>query len=300
MFFDDFPSFYETSHTAATARRLNLRHHAMIEANRDILESARVLDLASHDGRWSFAALKAGAKHVIGVEARHELVDNANKTFAEYGVDPNTYEFVRGDMFRVLRTRDFEVDVVLCFGFIYHTLRYPELFGGILDAGPRHVVLDTKVLLGDEPVVGLLVNRTGVQSNAAADRFSHRRKVVAGWPSLPALRLMLDTYDMEVEQEFDWPALLASNPDFQSVGGDYRDGYRVTLRCRTRPEGLPDSRQSRKANPVPVPATAGRRWRLAGGAKVLAPAGRSRSPRMLRALAAAQGDPGAPRGRRPR
>lgn len=234
MFFDDYPLFYETSETASSATRLNLRHHAMIEANRDILEGARVLDLASHDGRWSFAALKAGAAHVTGVEARRELVDNARKTFAEYGVPGHQYRFIRGDMFKVLARRAFDVDVVLCFGFIYHTLRYGELFRGIMEAKPRHFVLDTKVILGDEPMVRLNVNKTGVQSNAARDELSHGRRAIAGWPSVPALRLMLDVYDFDVEEQYDWPALLATRPETVKSMGDYNTGHRVTLRCRSR------------------------------------------------------------------
>ncbi|MGH3315688.1 MAG: methyltransferase domain-containing protein [Nocardioidaceae bacterium] len=234
FFFDDYPLFYETSDTAATARRLDLRQRAMIGANREILQGARVLDLASHDGRWSFAALKAGAEHVVGVEARAELVGNARRTFAEYGVPDDRYEFVRGDLFRVLHRRDFEVDVVFCLGFMYHTLRYPDLLRGIMDAGPRHCVIDTKVMLGDEPLVHLLVDRAGVQSNGSRDRVSNGPKVLAGWPSLPALRLLLDAYDFDVEDEFDWAGLLAVNPEARPALRDYDTGNRVTLRCRSR------------------------------------------------------------------
>jgi Methyltransferase domain len=243
VFFDDYPLFYETSETASSATRLNLRHQAMIEANRDILEGARVLDLASHDGRWSFAALKAGAAHVIGLEARRQLVDNANKTFAEYGVPTDRFQFIQGDMFRVLSQRDFDVDVVMCLGFIYHTLRYGELFRGILDAKPEHCILDTKVILGDEPLVRLNVNRTGVQSNAARDQVSHGRRAVAGWPTVNALKLILDVYDFDVEEQYDWPALLESRPDALRAAGDYNTGNRVTMRCR-----------SRQPQPTPGPA----------------------------------------------
>jgi hypothetical protein len=51
MFFDDYPAFYASSRTAAFPARLGLRHRAIIERNRDVLAGARVLDLASHDGR---------------------------------------------------------------------------------------------------------------------------------------------------------------------------------------------------------------------------------------------------------
>jgi hypothetical protein len=234
MFFDDYPEFYETSKTAAFPVRLNLRHQAMIESNSDILAGARVLDLASHDGRWSFAALKAGAEHVTGLEARGELVANANRVFAQYGVPAESYEFIQGDMFRVLRERHFDVDVVLCLGFVYHTLRYGELFHGIMDASPRFCILDTKVHRSDEPLVRVLTNRTSAQGHAAKDDLSHGGRALAGYPSVAALELMLDVYAFDVEGQFDWGALLATFPEPLRALRGYARGERVTLRCRSR------------------------------------------------------------------
>jgi len=235
MFVDEHDRFRVTSRTAASAARLNLRHEAMIAANRDILTGARVLDLASHDGRWSYAALQAGAAHVTGVEARRPLVQNARETFREYGVPRGSYEFIRGDMFQVLAKKRFKVDVVLCLGFMYHTLRYLELLKGIRDLAPKYLVLDTKVIIDDRPMIELKVNQTKVESNAAADAVSHGDKAVAGWPSVPAIELMLDVYDFDVEEQFDWPGLIAATPDAQ-IGSvrDYYTGKRVTLRCRLR------------------------------------------------------------------
>lgn len=234
MFFDDYPLFATTSETASSTSRLNLRHKAMIEANRDILTGARVLDLASHDGRWSFAALKAGATHTIGVEARQGLVEGAEKVFAEYGVDTGSYDFICDDLFEVMRERDFDVDVVMCFGFIYHTLRYPELLHGITKASPMHCLIDTKVIKAEEPMVMLLPNDTRAQSNAARDNTSTGSTVIAGWPSVPALHMLLDTYGIEVESQFDWPRLLAEHPEVLRTVRDYHTGRRVTLRCRRR------------------------------------------------------------------
>jgi len=232
MFFDDYPAFCGPGSTAATPRRLNLRHQGIIEANAGVLAGARVLDLASHDGRWSFAALKAGARHVIGVEAREELVDAANAVFVEQGVPAEDFTFVAGDMFQVLRERDFEVDVVLCLGFIYHTLRYGELFSAIADTGARHCILDTKVEVSEEPVIRLFSNRTERRANAAEDDLSKGGRTLAGYPSVAALELMLDVYGFDVEEQFDWPALLASQRG-KGLSG-YSTGERVTLRCRSR------------------------------------------------------------------
>ena len=84
-FLDKFPRFYTTSHTSPDPHRLNSRYEAIIAKNADRLAGKRVLDIASHDGRWTFAALSAGAAHVTGAEPRRELIDNAESTFAESG-----------------------------------------------------------------------------------------------------------------------------------------------------------------------------------------------------------------------
>ncbi len=235
MFFDDYDRFRTTSTTATSATRLNLRHQAMIESNRDILEGARVLDLASHDGRWSFAALQAGASHVTGVEARGRLVRNSRATFADYGIPSRSYRFMRGDMFKVLRDEKLDVDVVMCLGFMYHTIRYAELLRGMRDANPKYLIIDTKVTLDDRPVIELRRNATAAESNAARDEVSHGDLALAGWPSVPALEMMLGVYDFEVEERFDWPSLIGSQPQGTIRAlRDYHTGNRVTLRCRTR------------------------------------------------------------------
>ncbi len=239
MFFDDYPLFVTTSKTASSTSRLNLRHLAMIESNKDILEGARVLDLASHDGRWSFAALKAGAAHVTGVEARRGLVEGAEKTFAEYGVDKGAYDFVRGDLFAVLQERDFDVDVVMCLGFMYHTLRYPELLYGMTKATPTHCVIDTKIIQTDEPTVLLRTNDTRAQSNAAKDDTTRGSTAIAAWPSLPALHMLFHTYGMYLEDQFDWLGLLAGNQDRLGSVRDYHTERRVTLRYRRRDDDGP-------------------------------------------------------------
>lgn len=104
--------------------RLNLRYEAIFGENRDIFAGASVLDLASHDGRWSLAALATGARSVVGIEARPELVKSAMENLAGYGYRADRARFVTGDVHDVLSTHDLGADVVLCLGFLYHTLRY--------------------------------------------------------------------------------------------------------------------------------------------------------------------------------
>lgn len=209
----------------------------MIAANRDVLADARVLDIASHDGRWSFAALQAGAKEVTGIEVRQQLVDSATETFTHYEVDSGRYQFIRGDVFDVLANNQIDVDVVMCLGFLYHTLRFPELLTRLRELRPRHLIIDTNVSpdRDDEaaPVIRLLRDDTSKQQHAADDAYSHNGVTLAGKPSLAAVRQMLEAYDFEVEDVYDWQGLLAAHPSVDGAA-DYQKGLRVTVRSRPR------------------------------------------------------------------
>jgi hypothetical protein len=229
MFFDDHPEFLETSTTARSVGRLNLRHLAIIDDHRDILRGARVLDIASHDGRWSFAALEAGAAHVTGIEGRPDLVETARRTLAAKGVDSSRFEFVAGDVHDVLTAGVWKMDVVMCLGFLYHTLRYPELFAGIRATGARYVIVDSKVGPNtNRSVVRVISNPGEIQSMAVEDRFSHHGKSLVGIPNPRAIRQMLRMYGYEVTGEPDWASLTAKHPEIGSVK-DYATGERITL-----------------------------------------------------------------------
>ncbi len=228
MFFDEHPEFLDTSDTASSKGRLNLRHVAIIEEHREVLDGARVLDIASHDGRWSFAALQAGASHVTGIEGRDHLVANANKTFAAKGIDESRFRFILGDAHDTLTAGVGTFDVVMCLGFLYHTLRYPELFAGIRRTGARHVLVDTRVLPGSARVVKVVGNAEGPESMAIGDRFSHQGKSLVGIPSASAVEHMLQTFGFDVVSRPDWARIKREHPEIGRAK-QYERGERVTM-----------------------------------------------------------------------
>ena len=249
MFGDDYPRFIELSDLTPKAQRLyprerhrgeteqrnrmNERYEAMFASNRDIFDGARVLDLASHDGRFSFAALKTGAAHVTGVEVRQSLVDRAQEAFAFYEQDPETYRFVCGDIFDVLAREKFDVDVVLCFGYLYHTYRHTELMYRIHNMAPRHLVVDTMVTRETKPTLKAILEEDVEDIRSAAlDDFAVDRVLVLR-PSVPALEMLVSAYGFEVESLYDWKSRLSGRPPMPGLEG-YANGTRVTLRCRSR------------------------------------------------------------------
>jgi Methyltransferase domain len=231
-FFEHFPRFYLTSSTAPTTARLNLRYEAIFGENRDIFAGASVLDLASHDGRWSLAALANGARSVTGIEARPDLVKAATENLAEYGYEADRVRFVTGDVHEVLNTQDFEADVVLCLGFLYHTLRYNELLHGIRRTNARHLIIDTfsPHMMGPVPNVTVLTELADEEGKAAADHYADGPSVLVGCPNLAAIRAMLGAYGYRVERLSDWAGLLRDNPGTDNCG-DYANEKRITARC---------------------------------------------------------------------
>ena len=247
MFADDYPRFIELSEFTPEwedrrpdkrgadeqRSRMNERYEALFASNKDIFDGARVLDLASHDGRYSFAALKTGAAHVIGVEVRQSLIDRAHEAFAFYDQPPETYRFVRGDIFEVLAREKFDVDVVLCFGYLYHTYRHTELMYRLHHLAPRHLIVDTMVTLETQRTLRL-IREADVQDirSAAQDAYSVGRVLVLR-PSVPALQMLVRSYGFEIESMYDWKDRLAGRPHVLGVDG-YATGTRVSMRCRSR------------------------------------------------------------------
>ena len=77
--------FTETSQVWAYPDRLNWRCELLLTRQKHVVEGKRILDLASHDGRFSYACLKLGAKHVTGVEGRPHLVEHAKNNLSTMG-----------------------------------------------------------------------------------------------------------------------------------------------------------------------------------------------------------------------
>ena len=226
-FFDSYPRFYSTSVTSPAPNRLNRRHQALIESNREFIQGKSLLDIASHDGRWSFAAHRAGARQVLGIEARNHLVENARATLRDYQVPDDRVRFVVGDVFAELdRLEPGGFDTVLCFGFFYHTLHHMLLLAKIARLTPQHLILDTAIDLDPGPTI--VVRNEGVdhESAGAIADAGNPDRVVVGTPTRSAMELMLSSSGFSSIRYYDWPR--AGLKNWKDLG-DYRQGRRVSL-----------------------------------------------------------------------
>lgn len=204
-FFDSYPRFFSTSATASAPDRLNARYTALIASNRNILSGRRVLDIASHDGRWSLAAHEAGAEYVLGIEARQHLVDAALANMRAYRVPENRVAFRQGDvMIELDRLAGGSFDTVLCFGFLYHTIDHMPLLRKFARLGPAHLVIDTTISLRRASILEVLDEMTEHESAAAVGEPGDPARAVKGLPSRAALELMLRAVGFPTLRYYDW------------------------------------------------------------------------------------------------
>ena len=193
-FFDEYSSFYKTGQTGTKPKMLNARFHALIENNREIIENSTILDLANHDGRWSLAALKNGAKKVYGIEGKEDLVQKGLENMKKYEIPEDKYNFVVGDIFEeIKKIPSREIDVVFCFGIFYHVSNHMELLKEIKKLQPKYLILDTEINKSKSPIV-----RFRKEPYYTPDSTISFEKFIAGRPSQSALNMMLDALDFKI------------------------------------------------------------------------------------------------------
>jgi hypothetical protein len=128
----------------AISYRLNWRCEILLTRNQEAIKGKRILDLASHDGMFSYACLKLGAGHVTGVEGRGYLIKSAIDNLSGLGYTPEQFNFIQDDVFDYLaQVKPGEFDTILCFGIFYHTVRQFEMLREIKRIHPTHFILDT-------------------------------------------------------------------------------------------------------------------------------------------------------------
>jgi hypothetical protein len=232
QFFSQHDRFLQSSPVGNWPDRLNLRHEAIIQRIAPQLQGARVLDIASHDGRWSFAALEAGAAHVTGVEVRPEL-----SAAAQTNIDSDRFDAVTGDVFAQRAIFEQPFDVVLCLGFLYHTTRHEEIFDLIRSTHAKTVVIDTRLTPGEGTFVQIRKERADHPANGMAERGVRDQMILHGWPTRDAVIFMLNHFGYSVDLT-DWPALIARHGVYADTNrghgpdnpvGDYAAGDRGTF-----------------------------------------------------------------------
>lgn len=211
--------------------RMNWRHAHIIVPIEDEIRGARILDLGSHDGRWPCAYADAGAREVIGIEGRAELVEEfaafpaANKDRVKLRVG----DFVDGMDALIAAGETF--DIVSCLGVYYHTMQHYRMMCQMAMLKPKLIIIDSEFARSEDAVI-LMSRENPVKRLNSTEQFKGQDFVPVGFPSAQAARLMAKSvgYDMKI---VNWNV-----PEDQRLGvKDYYDRFenRVRLTAVLRP-----------------------------------------------------------------
>lgn len=186
--------------------RLNKRYEFLIEPYASELAGARVLDLASHDGRWSYALSAAGASQVLGIEARADQIAQ----FDGYPAGPvkDRVSFVQGDVYAEiprLAAAGERFDVVAVYGLYYHVMDHYGLLTRIHQLQPRLVIIDSEFDVSPEATIRIVTEPTDSHLNSIA-YVADQVKAPVGIPSRRALELMAGSLGYSVDWA-DWDSL---------------------------------------------------------------------------------------------
>ena len=216
--------------------RLNKRYNALIDFNKNIIQGKRILDIASYDGRWTYAALKVDAKNVIGIELLPSSVKQANKNMSRHPDLEGKYQFIVGNVeTEIMKFEEGSFDTIFCFGYFYHTVNQMKLMQEFSRLNPDNIIFDTSVSKLEKPVI--LLRKTQIKNpNALRGKITPKLNdtIIEGWPSRSALEMMLtqigydyEYYNWHNQGIIEWEKL-----------GDYKSGLRITLRAKRKSQNL--------------------------------------------------------------
>lgn len=199
-FIDDLPHYVEGG---PASKRMNRRHDFLIKDFAEDIAGAKVLDLASHDGRWCYAFAGAGAASVVGIEARPHLVAE----FPDYP-DPalrGKVDLRVGDLFDGIRSeiaKGETYDVVSVLGILYHIMDHFSLFQLLRELKPKLVIVDSEFVLRDNATIQLIYERTDNILNAAP-QYSGQKRALKGVPTFSAMEMIAESLNYDIDWS-DW------------------------------------------------------------------------------------------------
>ncbi|MEL6550499.1 MAG: class I SAM-dependent methyltransferase [Pseudomonadota bacterium] len=242
--FDFIPSLEGYDEGPTGAHRLNRRYDMIVAPFKAELSDARVLDLASHDGRWPYALAHAGAREVVGIEARQALIDR----FAAFpdNAAKGRVRLQQGDIFagmEELVAAGETFDVVAVYGIFYHITEHYRLVLLAQALKPKLIIIDSEfIVASDGPIVRFMREETSNALNTVA-RAEGREVELVATPSMRLVDVFGEVTGWSTEW-IDWDVL----PVEERAGlGDYfrQNAQRRRGTVALRPLGSFDPKEKR-------------------------------------------------------
>jgi len=207
------------------ASRLRERYKHIIERNLDAIEGKRILDIAANNGRWTYAALAAGASHVVSVEGREERVADAIEFLDKKGF-AGKYTANIGDMYDFLYDhREDSFDTLLCLGIYYHVMDHSHFLRLMTRMQPETIIIDSGFVRSFRNTVHVQIEDPDLHLNALSVYEGQKHEPV-GFISLGLMIQMAWNQGYNCRPVVWNPTDIENRPSVQ----DYMMGRRFTLR----------------------------------------------------------------------
>jgi SAM-dependent methyltransferase len=123
---------------------LNSRIEVLLEQNRDCIRGRRILDIGSHIGTFSYAALRMEGKCVHGIDTEADTVKRCHDLFRQHEVPSSDYRFEVADVMVFLNNLpDNYYDTIFCFGTLYYIEEPLGLLRQMNRVASQAIILDT-------------------------------------------------------------------------------------------------------------------------------------------------------------
>ncbi len=214
--------------------RQRQRHAFLIEPFLDDIKGAKVLDIAAHDGRWSYALAEAGAESVLGIEGRADLVELFDELPDSAAKERVT--LAAEDLFDALDRLIAEkqtFDVVALFGIMYHVMDHFRIVRQCVQLSAKLIIIDSEFMKGVNPYIQMVKERTDVEINATP-QIGGQEVAIKGVMSNAAMERIAEALSCEIEW-LPWENLPKEN---RTVVRDYFRGPQkkmVRRTCALRP-----------------------------------------------------------------
>ncbi|MCW3126038.1 MAG: type 11 methyltransferase [Bacteroidetes bacterium] len=218
-FFDKFPQFYSSSPNGDLKSRLHDRFDAIFLNGNTDFSKKTVLDLAAHDGRWSWAARFMGANHVTAVEINPIHLEAYSNNMAAIEFDTKWYSLIQDDVVHFLESSNAKFDLVLCLGWFYHTTYQIDVIKHLALITNEMLVLDTECINDSESAYFKVRLNKDHSLSSYTESFTQI-------PSLACIRLLLGYYGFKYT-EYNW----ANNISCHDECSDYAESRRATFFC---------------------------------------------------------------------
>lgn len=207
------------------ANRLRERHKRIIVANLDAIQNKKVIDIAANNGRWTYAALAAGATSVLSIEGREERVADAIRFLDRLGFSEK-YQASVGDMYDFLYdNRGTRVDTVFCLGIYYHVMDHSHFLRQMARMNPTTIIIDSAFVRSFRNSVHVQTENPSLHLNALS-LYNGQKAEPVGFISLGLMIQMAWNLGYTC-RPVTWDPIDIENPDDVH---DYMMGRRFTLR----------------------------------------------------------------------